>query len=131
MPRVASSEPPAVAKYRKIMAEHADGVSLEVLAKRLGVKRKTLTWWKWEVKRRDRAKRQATRARRSAKKAPAKKPQKTQLLPVKVASSADVPSRPALGFEVLLRSDVAVRVPIGFDAVELRRLVATLDSPAC
>ena len=145
MPKKASSEPPAVARYRRIFAEHAKGVSLKALAKRHGVKRKTLVWWRWEVGRRDGLKRKKTKAA-GAKRSPRKKtraagakrsprkrtrePRSAPLLPVRVVQPS-VHTAMSAGFEVLLRSGVVVRVPAGFDGGDLRRLVTTLETPGC
>ena len=116
---------PAEARYRKILKEHERGVSLTTLARRHGLKRSTLVWWKWQLGRRDRDRR--SRRLRKAKGVP-------QLVPVRFepTSAAAPPRDPNTErFEVLLRSGRAVRVPPGFDDGELGRLVRVLEADAC
>lgn len=104
---------PAEERYRQALAEHARGASLDSLARRLGVKRTTLIWWRSELRRRDRQ-RQAT---------------SLPLLPVRVDPQPVRATAPSL--EVALRTGEVVRVPPGFDADELRRLVVALERPTC
>jgi len=112
---------PAEKKYRRILAEHARGASLEKLAKEHGVKTSTLSWWKSQLRCRDRVRAQRFRA---AKKSTAK------LLPVRVEASR--PPEPSdAGFEVLLRTARLVRVSRGFDGDELARLVGVLERSSC
>lgn len=136
-------EPPAVARYREILAELEEGVTLAALAKRHGVKRKTLVWWRWEVARRDELAAKAAKPGKTKRRSPAKEraPKSVAAPPpplLPVVLGAPEPALPATeaqagraGFEVALPSGVEVRVPAGFDAADLRRLLAVLGAPGC
>ena len=104
---------PAEKKYRRVLAQHAQGASLDALARKHGVKRTTLVWWQSELRRRDRS--------RQAASAP--------LLPVRIDPTPV--AQESRGFQVELPTGEVVRVPAGFDAGELRRLVVALERPTC
>lgn len=94
--------------YRAAFAEHAAGTSLDELARRLGVTRSTLKWWKSRLKRRDKAK---------------------AFLPVRVVDSP-APSSPR-PFEVEHPSGALIRVPPGFAGDDLTRLIRALEHARC
>ena len=107
---------PAETKYRKILEQSQGPQSLAGLARRYGVKRSTLVWWQSELRRRERA-----RAKSAVPK----------LIPVKLDASAGKGAGQSAGFDVLTRSGRVVRVPLGFDAAELGRLLPVVEQSAC
>jgi len=92
----------------------SSGLPLTAFARDRGVAPATLSWWRWELRRR-------ARARRS--------PAPTAFVGVEVVD-APVAARP-LPFEVVLRGRRVVRVPAGFDAAELSRLLDALEPARC
>ena len=95
----------------------ASGQSLREFAAERGVVASTLAWWSSEIRRRE-----ARRAGKPTPRRPAKKAEAIPLVPVTLAES----NGPSV-FEVALPGGAAVRVPTGFDADSLRRLVAVLE----
>jgi hypothetical protein len=89
------------------------GLTLGEFAKREKVNAGTLSFWKWKL-----ARREGGRARGSRVE-PLKFVELTAATP---SAAAPVPS-----FEVVLRSGRTVRVPGGFDAAALARLVNVLE----
>jgi hypothetical protein len=73
-----------------------------------------LRWWKWQL-----GKRKARAA--------------SSIVPVRIVHRiADRPKLPGAGLEIVLRTGHAVRVPVGFDAETLRRVLGVLDElPSC
>jgi hypothetical protein len=88
-----------------------EGQTPSMIAKALGISRDTLTWWSWRIAARRRAAR-GTSSRGGA-----------AFVEVRMAE------RSAGGFEVVVEGGRVVRVPAGFDARELRRLLAALGAP--
>ena len=119
MPNTTTRRTPGEKKYRRLLAQHARGASLDALAREHGVKRSTLVWWSSELRRRDRLRARSKDA---------------TFLPVRVAPAEPAPAALSAaespGLEVLLATGDLLRVPPGFDADELRRLVSALRS-AC
>lgn len=115
-------ESSAEKKYRELFAQHTrEGLSLEVIAARAGIKQSTLVWWRSELARRDRE-----RGRVEAKAA--------TLLPVTVRDAEPAPRvRPAPSghYEVALNGGRVLRVPRGFDAAEVHSLVGLLEAARC
>ena len=103
---------PKEQRYRDAIAEHERGVSIPVLARRLGVKPSTLVWWRSELKRRDRSR---------AKAGP--------LLPVRVAPPLASPS--SRDFELALPGGLELRIPAGFDSGDFDRLLGVLARHSC
>lgn len=90
------------------------GEGFEAVAKRLGVSASTVRWWSSQVRRRA--------ARRMARTQPqATSPTTPSFVEVRV----DAPRSSC--FEIELRGERKLRVPAGFDATELGRLIAVLD----
>lgn len=89
------------------------GLSLRAFAEREGLKRGSLSCWKWKL---------AGRRGRRRPASPSVAPLRFVELTAKAASPAG-----AVGFEVVLASGRRVRVPGGFDAGELSRLVQVLE----
>jgi hypothetical protein len=116
-------------KYRAILAEQErEGLSRAEAAARAGVKPITLTWWRCELKRRERDGIQGRRKR--APTAPAC----PEFLPVQVRG---FPGATSLGliapqpYEVVLASGRIVRVPRDFEGQNLQTLVRTLEEMPC
>ncbi|HXZ82853.1 MAG TPA: hypothetical protein VED84_03765 [Acidimicrobiales bacterium] len=84
------------------------GLSIRVFAAREGLPAGSLSHWKWKLERQNGG-----------------APRPTQFVELK--TSRPGPSGPALPFEVVLSSGRMVKVPGGFDAAELGRLVGVLE----
>lgn len=89
------------------------GLSVRTFAAREGLKAGSLSFWKWKLAQGQR------RASAAAPVAPLKFVELT-------AAASTAPAGPAI-LEVVLRSGRMVRVPSGFDAAELARLVGVLE----
>jgi len=84
------------------------GLTLRAFAEREGLKLGTLSFWKWKL----------AQARRSG----------ARVSPIRfVELTAAPPAATSTWFEVVLPGSRTVRVPIGFDAAELARLVGVLE----
>jgi len=118
MASVAAGRRPATPRAREMRALvsqwRTSGLALASFARDRGVVPATLSWWRWELRRR-------AQARRS--------PAPPAFVGVQVVD-APVAARP-LPFEVVLRGRRIVRVPAGFDAAELGRLLGALESARC
>lgn len=90
------------------------GLSIRTFAAREGLKPGSLSFWKWKL---------AGRCGREQRATEAVAPVRFVELTAKAAPSA----AGTAGFEVVLASGRAVRVPGGFDAAELTRLVEVLE----
>jgi transposase-like protein len=122
--RETGHETAAEARYRRLFAERREGESWAAFASRVGVAPGTLSSWRHELRCRD-----AARERRSAEGGggPA-------LLPVRVVAAREQgrPSASAHGYEVVLAGGRRVlRVPAGFEAAEVRALVAAVEGAPC
>ena len=110
-------------KYRKLLALQArDGLSRQEIAARAGIKPSTVTWWRYELARLDRARGRA-------------KVDAGALVPVTVREAvptADVvrPASPS-AYEVVLSGGRVLRVPQGFEANEVHALVRVLEAAPC
>lgn len=105
------------AEYERLFAEHArSGLSLRAFAESKGIKPRTFYAWHREL--------------RPGRRKPVR-PQ-VELAPVELvaASSKMAPARRAseVPFEIVLLGGRTVRVPAGFDAGELGRLLCLLES---
>lgn len=96
---------------RHVEALEESGLSVRKFAAREGLKAGSLSFWKWKLSHAGR---------------PAEAP---RMAPVKfIELMADRPVAPSgASFEVVLLSGRVVRVPRGFDATELARLVAAVE----
>ena len=90
------------------------GLSIRTFAEREGLKAGSLSFWKWKLAGRGGRGRPATKAVAAASF-------------IELTAKAVPPPAAAVGFEVALASGRTVRVPGGFDAVELSRLVDVLE----
>lgn len=96
------------------------GLSAEEFAEKAGLRATTLTWWKWRLGADERAKTPRALAVRSE---PAKAP--PELTPMTfIEMTASVRAEP---LEIVLRSEVRVRVPASFDERTLSRLLDVLE----
>jgi transposase-like protein len=107
-PRTATEE-----KYRKVLGRKRRGETLRALAKRAGIKHRTLSWWSSELRRRD-----TLRGQDSARETPA-------LVPLQVEGGLGALLSPS--YEVQLRGGRVVHVPARFEAATLRTLIAVLE----
>jgi hypothetical protein len=117
-------------KYRAILAEQEEeGLSREEAAARAGVKPNTLSWWRCELKRRDR---DGVHRRRGQGKSDVGPP---ELLPVRVqdvvARATFLGSMGPTPYEVVLGSGRVVRVPRDFDDRSVQSLVRLLEELPC
>jgi len=112
-------------KYRAILDEQAkEGLTRTEAAARVGVKPSTLTWWRWELARRDR---EGCHGRR--------KTDCPELLPVRVRDVAPadyvITTITTTPYEVVLASGRVVRVPRDFDGATVQSLVRALEELPC
>lgn len=107
-------------RYRRMVGEWTQGnESVEAVAARHGVTAGTLKWWRCELRRRDRG---AARAAAS----------KAELLPVRVTSCGPSPSPRTTAFEVVLcGGQRVVRIPAGFDPIDVRAVVEAVEGGPC
>jgi transposase-like protein len=102
-------------RYRAVLAKRRDGETLVALARRQGVKLRTLYWWHQRFAKRRREQGDAAG-------------DASALTPVECAS-LDLSAILSPSFEVALQSSGhVVHVPPRFDAVALRRLVEALEA---
>lgn len=97
--------------WKALIAELDGGATLAGTARRHGVSPRTLSWWRWAL-------------RRGAPPAPT-----TRLLPVVFSSGTTAPVKLEERREplaIVLRDDVAFRVPIGSDVGYVAALVAAV-----
>lgn len=106
-------------EYRRLFEKRRIGESLAALATRIGVAPGTLSWWRHELRRRDRARAESRIA------APA-------LLPVRVLEPPQPVRAPTTSYEVSVANGRRViRVPTSFDPATVRALVAAVEGASC
>lgn len=131
---VPSAPTPREEFYRRLLGSREEK-DLALLAKAHGLAKKTLSWWAWELGRRERARKEASKVgRRPGQRSP--RAERPRFLPVRVLSGEEPkPMSPVPAtsdpFEVRLRGGHGVSVPQAFDAEGLRRLVAVLEESSC
>ena len=102
---------PREREIRALVLEHErNGLSWASIAAREGMAPGTLSWWRSEIRRRDRA-----RGNRSNERF------------VEVEIAAATLSDPLAAFELVLPDGRVLRIPPGFGVEDLRRLLAMLD----
>ena len=102
----------------------AKGQSHAELAAELGVSVETVKWWAWRIGYRARggaSGRGTSPPRRTGNRG---RPKRGAFVEVQLGD------RPSSAFEVVLGREKTLRIPAGFDASELRRLLAALE-PTC
>jgi hypothetical protein len=97
------------------------GLSGREFAEREGVKLHSLSWWKWELRRRAKGEDRPRKGKRRARTTPAEVPSLLPVLVQSVGASVDSP------LELVLRSGLVVRVPRDFDEASLARLVRVIE----
>ena len=98
---------------KRVASWKRSGLSAKEFAARHGVRPRTLTWWRWRLGRRSKS--AALTVRKAA----------TPIAPLTfVEMTSSVRGEP---FEVVLTSDVRIRVSIGFDERALVRLLDVLE----
>ncbi|MEW5825770.1 MAG: hypothetical protein AB1778_02980 [Candidatus Bipolaricaulota bacterium] len=122
-------------RYRRLLAGR-NAEDLQALAAKEGLRATTLSWWRWELARRDRLRRgrksggpterrACWKQGRSGTGMPAEGP---AFLPVRLAEAPSTSGgAPAGVFAVRLHGGREVCVPPAFDPEDLRRLVAVLE----
>lgn len=106
---------------RLVTAWRASGMACKAFASELGVHPHTLSWWAWRLGSRSLA-RDAVRPGRTGSLVPTARARAPGFVEVVVS---DAPSTVPCDFVLEVR-DLRVRVPHGFDAGELRRLLGAL-----
>jgi transposase-like protein len=102
--------------WKRLSSKVDRGASIASTAKRYGVRAKTLSWWRWMLRRDD-------KKRASAKRHPAT----AQLLPIVVRDEAmREPLRGADPIAIAVCNGIAFRVPVGSDVVYVAALVAAV-----
>lgn len=90
------------------------GDDYAAVGRRLGIQESTVRWWASQIRCRATRREEASPSRALA----------PSFVEVQVASV-----RPAPGFEAVLHGGREIRIPLGFDARELGRLVHVLEQP--
>ncbi len=109
------------AEWREIVQRQArSGLSVTRFAARERLSAQSLFWWRWRL--------------RSDGETPVAAPadgtasiDKIELIPVELARVDPLPVGTSTGFELRLGTDITLRIPCGFDARELRRLLEVLQ----
>lgn len=101
------------------------GLSAAEFASEVGINAHSLSWWKWQLGKREAAAPTVTPEKRATGRAKRCKPARPRVKFVELPS-APAPSEP---LEVVLVSGVRVRVPVQFDAAALGKLLETLGQP--
>jgi hypothetical protein len=123
----------------------SSGVSRAEFCRQRGLKAGTLSWWKHQLKLRDRRRgrlrveepaalsaRGAERSpRRGHRQQPAEPRSTVRLVPLTVRATAPGPAAVDAWLEVVVAGGRLVRVPADFDRAVLLRLVETLESAPC
>lgn len=110
-------------KWRGILREQrTSGLSHSAFCRKKKISANAYFWWKREIRKRD------ARRKRKGREAPSERP---QLVPVRISAAGFLDGERSEPFEVALPGDRVVRVPAGFDAASLRRLLAVLEDAAC
>ncbi len=110
-------------RWRVILSEQkTSGLGHTAFCREKKISAHAYFWWKREIRVRDGGR------RRPRRKKPGKKP---HLVPVLISDSGFVEGGGSENFEVVLSGHRVVRVPAGFDAESLRRLLAVLEDGAC
>lgn len=104
---------PRELEIRALIREHdRKGLSWAALAEREGISLGTLSWWRSEIRRRDR------------ERVPLEVEQFVEVDVVRPVTTGS-----ASTFELALPDGRVVRIAAGFDPEDLRRLLAVLDAP--
>ena len=117
--------------WRRIFAEQrSSGLNHSAFCRQKAISPNAYFWWKRELPRRHRLRR-GTRAH-GKKPAAAKRSSAPALVPVRIRTEERSITAGFLQFfEVLLGGGRVLRVPVGFHAEELRRLLLVLEGEAC
>jgi hypothetical protein len=97
--------------WGRLVAEAESCGSIARTALRRGVNAKTLSWWRWTLRREEAPTAEA------------------RLLPIAIADGP-LPETATRPIEIVIRDDVALRVPLGSDVSYVAALVAAVRS-AC
>jgi len=133
-------------EVRGLLKEAAcSGVSRAEFCRQRALKAGTLSWWKHQLKLRDRrrgrvqaeeqapltAPRGGTSPRRLHRRKPAEPEATVRLVPLTVRASVPAPAAVRSSLEVVVAGGRLVRVPPDFDGSVLIRLVETLEGSPC
>jgi transposase len=100
------------------------GLSAKDFANETGISQRSLSWWRWQLGRKATEPTLARPTQRRKREAKAAPPASRMTF---VEVSAPAPSEP---FEIVLASGRRIRVPSGFDAPTLERLLVVLERSA-
>ena len=102
---------------RRIEEQEKSGLSIRKFAEREGLKPGSLSFWKWKL----------ARPSGAVKPSPVAPLRFVELTAVPPPPPPPAPCDDGAVFEIMLRTNRSIRVPAGFDARELARLVAVLE----
>ena len=100
------------------------GLTAKEFAAETGINARTLTYWKWRLGKEA----QQPDAPRPSRPKRDKRPKRPSLGPTFVEWSPPPGTVLSTALEVMVRSGAVVRVPVGFDAGTLRRVVTVLEA---
>ncbi len=116
--------------WRGVLAEQrTSGVSHSEFCRQKAISMNAYFWWKREIPRRE-AERANGRGQ-GKQRAGARRLPRPSLVPVRIRPLPGAGSLEGDRFEVVLRGTRVIRVPVGFHAEELRRLVSVLEDASC
>jgi len=117
--------------WRGVLAEQrSSGLSHSEFCRQKSISTNRYFWWKRELLRQRGVSKEAGTQRRG--RVAGLRPRAPSLVPVTLRAGASIPGAGVFQFfEVVLRGARVLRVPVGFYAEELRRLVAVLEGEGC
>jgi hypothetical protein len=98
------------------------GLTAKQFAAEIDVSPQSLSFWKWRLRKDEQGSARATRRRKEEPHRTA--PTAASFVQLVPTSELTKVVKPVNAFELVLRSGLTVRVPLGFDETTLRRLVA-------
>ena len=124
MARLGSTKTARAREMRRVLRRWVrSGLTQRAFAEREGIAASTMAWWGHVFRHAGKRTNSASqRPRRRVRRRPVAPP---AFIEVKMGSAAPTPVAP---LEVVVRTGVVIRVPVDFDAVSLRAVVAALDS---
>jgi transcriptional regulator with XRE-family HTH domain len=115
-------------RYRELFAEgRRKRLSRRELAEKAGVDVATVSWWKCELTRRDKAR----RAEGGSELLPVVVREDDSRVTLEAAAATDAPEGSAVPFEIVLASGRVVRVPRTLEARDARALALVLEVASC
>ena len=118
--------------WRRTIAEQArSGLSIAAFCRREGLTPHTFRWWRQELARRDRRRRDSTCEEGPAPSLSTELTLRPAFLPVRVVPDSPEPAAEMAGIEIVLPAGPTVRVARGFDPPTLDAVLSILEARRC